>query len=25
MCFSVGLTCIGLSVYALILRELGPH
>ena len=24
VCFSVGLTCIGLSVYALILRTLGP-
>jgi hypothetical protein len=24
VCFSVGLTCIGLSVYALILRALGP-
>jgi hypothetical protein len=25
VCFSVGLTCIGLSVYALILREIGPR
>ena len=25
VCFSVGLTCMGLSVYALVLREFGLH